>query len=50
MRGRAIRIDADVQEKTGNIWHLACLDPTSDAGGKDVEKLKQRFEAFSGVS
>ena len=50
MRGRAIRIDADFQDKTGNIWHLACLDPTADDGGKDMEKLKQRFEAFSGVS
>lgn len=50
MRGRAIRIDADTPDKTGNIWHLACLDPTAVAGGKDLEKLHKRFEAFSGVS
>lgn len=50
MRGRAIRIDANFQAKTGNIWHLACLDPTVKDGGKDMEKLTQRFEAFSGVS
>ena len=50
MRGRAIRIDADVSNKTGAIWHLACLDPTTEDGGKDMEKLKQRFEAFNGVS
>lgn len=50
MRGRAIRIDADAPDKTGNIWHLACLDPTNEDGGKDLEKLSRRFEAFSGVS
>ena len=50
MRGRAIRIDADTPDKTGNIWHLACLDPTAEDGGKDLEKLHKRFEAFSGVS
>ena len=50
MRGRAIRIDADVADKTGAIWHLACLDPTTEDGGKDMEKLTQRFEAFSGVT
>lgn len=50
MRGRAIRIDANAPNKTGNIWHLACLDPTVEDGGKDLEKLHKRFEAFSGVS
>ena len=50
MRGRAIRVDTDVPHKTGNIWHLACLDPTALDGGKDMEKLKQRFQAFSGVT
>lgn len=50
MRGRAIRIDAKTSDKTGNIWHLACLDPTAEDGGKDLEKLQRRFEAFSGVS
>lgn len=50
MRGRAIRIDPNCVTKTGNIWHLACLDPTDENGGKDFEKLQRRFEAFSGVS
>ncbi|NHF60349.1 DEAD/DEAH box helicase family protein [Flavobacteriaceae bacterium TP-CH-4] len=50
MRGRAIRVDGRKNGKTGNIWHLACLDPTVADGGKDLEKLERRFEAFSGVS
>ncbi len=50
MRGRAIRRDTNAAHKTGNIWHLACLDPTREDGGKDLEKLQRRFEAFSGVS
>ncbi|MBU2948154.1 DEAD/DEAH box helicase family protein [Zobellia uliginosa] len=50
MRGRAIRTDVSEPSKTGNIWHLACLDPTVNDGGKDLEKLKRRFAAFSGVS
>ncbi|WP_276168523.1 DEAD/DEAH box helicase family protein [Zobellia alginiliquefaciens] len=50
MRGRAIRSDITEPSKTGNIWHLACLDPTINDGGKDLEKLKRRFTAFSGVS
>lgn len=50
MRGRAIRKDADKPNKTGNIWHLACVDVTDPNGGRDVETLKRRFEAFVGVS
>ncbi len=50
MRGRAIRVDVERPHKTGNIWHLACIDPTAEDGGKDLEKLENRFEAFSGVS
>ncbi|MBQ4913531.1 DEAD/DEAH box helicase family protein [Maribacter sp. MMG018] len=50
MRGRAIRVDADNPGKTGTIWHLACIDPTVTDGGKDMEKLRQRFNAFTGVS
>jgi superfamily II DNA or RNA helicase len=50
MRGRAIRKDADKPNKTGNIWHLACVDITDPQGGRDVETLKRRFEAFVGVS
>ena len=50
MRGRAIRKDQNVPNKTGNIWHLACLDPTIDNGGKDLETLTRRFDAFMGIS
>lgn len=50
MRGRAIRKDTDSPNKTGNIWHLACIDPTDLDGGKEVDILKRRFEAFVGVS
>ena len=50
MRGRAIRKNAKVLNKTGNIWHLACLDPTIEDGGKDIEMLKRRFNVFMGVS
>ncbi|WP_179317101.1 DEAD/DEAH box helicase family protein [Winogradskyella undariae] len=50
MRGRAIRKDANQPNKTGNIWHLACVDPTVLDGGKEVDTLKRRFEAFVGVT
>nr|WP_321229476.1 DEAD/DEAH box helicase family protein [uncultured Psychroserpens sp.] len=50
MRGRAIRKDLDSLDKTGNIWHLACVDPTNLDGGKEVDTLKRRFEAFVGVT
>nr|WP_321221211.1 DEAD/DEAH box helicase family protein [uncultured Psychroserpens sp.] len=50
MRGRAIRKDLDTPHKTGNIWHLACVDPTDGDGGKEVDMLKRRFEAFVGVT
>ena len=33
MRGRAIRIDPNTSEKTGNIWHLACIDPYGGTRG-----------------
>ena len=50
MRGRAIRKDADKPNKTGTIWHLACIDPTSLDGGQEVDILKRRFEAFVGIT
>lgn len=50
MRGRAIRAQNGNQSKTGNIWHLVCLDPTSVTGGDDFELLKRRFRSFVGVS
>lgn len=50
MRGRAIRTQLGNTNKTGNIWHLACIDPTDPEGGKDLEKLTRRFNAFIGVA
>ena len=50
MRGRAIRTQNGNNDKTGNIWHLVCIDPTSETGGDDFELLKRRFRSFIGVS
>ncbi|GAA5025097.1 hypothetical protein GCM10011506_09330 [Marivirga lumbricoides] len=50
MRGRAIRTIRSNHEKTSNIWHLVCADPTSLNGGKDVEILQRRFRSFVGIS
>lgn len=50
MRGRAIRTPNDNADKTGNIWHLCCLDTTSPSGGADFEMLEKRFKCFVGVS
>ncbi|MEN5088567.1 DEAD/DEAH box helicase family protein [Sphingobacterium faecium] len=50
MRGRAIRSQNGNSDKTGNIWHLACIDPTSPTGGDDFDLLKRRFRSFVGVS
>lgn len=50
MRGRAIRKDPNKPKKTSNIWHLACIDPTDKYGGKEIELLKRRFEAFVGIT
>lgn len=56
MRGRTIRTDPDQPEKTGNIWHLACIFPQkegklrhADFSG-DYETLVRRFDTFLGVS
>lgn len=50
MRGRAIRTQNGNGDKTGNIWHLACIDPSALLGGDDFELLKRRFRSFVGVS
>lgn len=50
MRGRAIRVQDGNDSKTGNIWHLVCIDPTSPTGGDDFDLLKRRFRSFVGVS
>ena len=50
MRGRAIRSQQGNPNKISNIWHLACIDPTTEDGGDDFAKLQRRFHAFVGVS
>ncbi|EHQ26775.1 DEAD/DEAH box helicase family protein [Mucilaginibacter paludis] len=50
MRGRAIRTQNGNLNKTGNIWHLCCIDPTSATGGEDFDMLKRRFKSFVGIS
>ncbi len=56
MRGRAIRTDRNHPEKTGNVWHLACIFPQKKGKDKhadfsgDYETLVRRFDSFLGVS
>src|SRR5690606_16368994 len=50
MRCWAIRINSLKHEKVANICHLACVDPTSNIGGADLETLTRRFNAFCGIS
>jgi superfamily II DNA or RNA helicase len=50
MRGRAIRNDPNNKDKIGNIWHIACVDTSVKDGGRDINTIKRRFEAFVGVS
>ncbi|GAB5524821.1 MAG: hypothetical protein Roseis2KO_26930 [Roseivirga sp.] len=50
MRGRAIRTLKRDSEKTGNIWHLVCHDPTRTDGGNDLQVLERRFRGFVGIS
>lgn len=56
MRGRTIRTDPENPEKTGNIWHLACVYPDKrkedqeEKYSGDYETLIRRFESFLGVS
>lgn len=50
MRGRAIRSDRTNPNKTGNIWHLVCVDSTAQDGGDDFQLIKRRFKSFVGVS
>lgn len=50
MRGRAIRAHISNANKTSNIWHLACIDPSAQDGGDDLLLMKRRFKSFVGVS
>src|SRR5699024_855414 len=54
--GRTIRTDKNHPDKTGNIWHLACIFPQKKGKEKhpdlsgDYETLVRRFDSFLGVS
>jgi len=50
MRGRAIRAQRTNPKKTGNIWHLVCVDENAPTKGADFNTLDRRFLAFVGVS
>lgn len=50
MRGRAIRIDKSVPEKTSSIWHLVAINPDSFFGWSDFVSLNRRFDTFVGLS
>jgi superfamily II DNA or RNA helicase len=50
IRGRAIRTQKGNQNKTANIWHLICTDPTDNKGGHDFQILERRFKAFHGLA
>lgn len=49
MRGRAIRTDFNVPDKTSSIWHLTTVVPDAkktELDGADWETLKRRFDCF----
>lgn len=50
MRGRAIRTQKNNPGKTGNIWHLVCVDPDDPGSGHDFSTMQRRFSSFVGVS
>ena len=49
MRGRAIRTNLNVPDKTSNIWHIACVDSTVVDGGQEIALLRRRFRNFVGL-
>lgn len=50
MRGRAIRAQRGNPDKTGAIWHLACVDTGLADGGEDMASLARRFRSLVGLS
>lgn len=50
MRGRAIRAQRGNPDKTGAIWHLACVDTAQIDGGEDLSSLARRFRSLVGLS
>lgn len=49
MRGRAIRSVKNDPNKTGNIWHIICVDNKDENLGNDYQTLKRRFKGFLGL-
>lgn len=55
MRGRAIRVMKGNPDKTSNIWHLVCMNPTTDGDNsahlsEDFQMLERRMQGFLGLS
>lgn len=50
MRGRAIRVDPNVPDKTSSIWHLVAINPETYSGWGDLYGLWRRFDTFVGLS
>ncbi|MBK4216912.1 DEAD/DEAH box helicase family protein [Paracoccus caeni] len=46
LRGRALRKDRNVADKSANIWHLAIV-PGSRVEGEEVARLHRRFDCFA---
>jgi superfamily II DNA or RNA helicase len=50
MRGRAIRIDQQVPDKTSSIWHLVAIATGPLSGRIDEWGLERRFNTFLGLA
>lgn len=50
MRGRALRKHRENPDKTANIWHLVCIDPSDEKGGADLTLMERRFRSFVGIA
>ena len=50
MRGRAIRIDPAVPDKTSSIWHIVAVVPGTESGLSDHADLERRFRTFAGLA
>ncbi len=50
MRGRAIRINPQDNNKISSIWRLTAINAKSYAGWSDFYNLRKRFDTFVGLS
>ncbi len=48
LRGRALRVDRRVADKSANIWHLA-VTPGTEVAGEDIARLTRRFDCFARI-